>query len=94
MYLILIKKISFILFLSRFSYLISVGLENGSVEFYLWNPIDGFTKYTSIESRFCHHATVKRLSFRKTFDENGGKKQFYLASCSEDNSVRLFRVEA
>lgn len=76
------------------NYLMAFGLENGKIEFYKWNPQIGFIKYLSIENRFSHHMTVKRLSFRKNFTTKNNEREFCLASCSEDCSTRLFSIKA
>ncbi|CAF0711829.1 unnamed protein product [Brachionus calyciflorus] len=76
------------------SYLIAFGLESGNIEFYKWDPQNGFSKYLNIENRFSHHMTVKRLSFRKIYQEKNSEKEFCLASCSEDSSTRLYTISA
>ncbi len=39
-------------FTSDNSYLVSIGYENGRIEFFKWSPEKGFSKYSSIEKRF------------------------------------------
>lgn len=43
-----------------------------------------------IFTSFAHHLTIKRLSFRKKYDSDSSSTKLYLASCSDDSSVRLF----
>lgn len=47
------------------------------------------TFMTSVDSVFAHGSTVKRIRWRPLFNDDMNK---YLATCSEDFSVRIFRV--
>jgi len=71
-------------------YLLAFGLDNGKIEFFTWTPENGFIKYAEVEEKYSHHLTVTRLSFRKIFKDG----IFCLASCSNDNSARLYELEA
>jgi elongator complex protein 2 len=76
-------------------YLSAFGVERGGIHLFNWNPTtQSFNKLTTIDTKYSHHLTVKRLSFRKTKeDENNNENKFELASCSDDCSVRIFEIE-
>ena len=72
-------------------YLIAAGLETGKICFVLWDPnatTEEWKILKTLNSSDGHHKTVKRLKFRpKTVNE----KEYILASCGEDNTVKLHR---
>lgn len=76
------------------SYLIALGLDSGKIIFFKWSLENGFSEFSTVENRYSHHLTVKKLSFRKFFASKDKLKEFHLASCSEDESSRLFTLKA
>uniref|UniRef100_A0A336MNI7 Elongator complex protein 2 n=1 Tax=Culicoides sonorensis TaxID=179676 RepID=A0A336MNI7_CULSO len=67
-------------------HLIAIGFGNGVISLYNLN-LDGKWDFLErISQNSAHHLTVKRLSFRPQ------SKNIELASCSEDNFVRIMRI--
>jgi WD40 repeat protein len=71
-------------------YFLFVGLENGDIHILstsVENPLTWTTVF-QLPHNLAHDSAVKRIQIRKTESNNS----FMVASCSEDNSVRLFDV--
>ncbi|XP_053687063.1 elongator complex protein 2 [Sabethes cyaneus] len=70
--------------ISSAQYLAAIGLESGIIQLYAlkpeWNLLSVVDQFSG------HHLTVKRLSFRPT------KGVTQLASCGEDNFVRIYDI--
>ncbi|XP_055604849.1 elongator complex protein 2 [Uranotaenia lowii] len=66
-------------------WLLAIGLETGVIHLYSvqqdWKPL------TTLDRSFGHHLTVKRLAFRPRTDD-----QLQLASCGEDNFVKIYDI--
>ncbi|KAK3587822.1 hypothetical protein CHS0354_019687 [Potamilus streckersoni] len=87
------------------SYLVSIGLETGSILIYKWSPGEKWRSVGVID-KCAHHLSVKRLKFRPCFGLAGihgddikvkdnsidRKNWLQLASCGEDQSVRIFNI--
>ena len=72
-------------------YLIAAGLETGKICFVLWEPnatTEEWKILKTLSSSDGHHKTVKRLKFRP---KTNNEKEYILASCGEDNTVKLHR---
>ncbi|GAB1600873.1 elongator complex protein 2-like [Argonauta hians] len=87
-------------FISDNRYLLSAGLDNGTIELLTWSP-DHQTPWKCIKvlDTISHHLTVKRLKFSRVQnsdhqqnEEDDSKQQFLLASCGSDHSVRIFNI--
>ena len=65
-----------------------VGSEQGDIQFWsLLNAEQGnyeCNHIDSIEDKYCHGAAVRRMKF-------GGKDKNMLATCGDDNCVRIFQ---
>jgi len=79
------------------TYYMGVGLEDGSI--HLWIGIDcSWNCLLTFPLRISHTKTVKRLQWRKVSDqktsysESQSPSYLQLASCSADQSVRVFNV--
>ncbi|KAI3658621.1 hypothetical protein MP638_006403 [Amoeboaphelidium occidentale] len=71
-------------------YVLFVGLENGDIHI-LSTSVENPLRWTTVfqlPHNLAHDSAVKRIQIRKTESNNS----FMVASCSEDNSVRLFDV--
>jgi len=69
-------------------YLVAVGMDNGEVELHEWRGGAGaWSKVGGLERGLAHHATVSRLAWRP-----GQGEELMLASCSSDQSVRIYKV--
>jgi elongator complex protein 2 len=72
------------------NYLISVGLESGAICIVELKSCDGVIEVVSNEvlrDQDSHVESVKSLDWKPVNDEG-----LYLASCSEDHSVRVFKL--
>ncbi|XP_063702419.1 elongator complex protein 2 [Culicoides brevitarsis] len=68
-------------------YLIAIGFGSGVISLYNLNTQDGaWSLVHRMPQEIAHHLPVKRLSFRPASDK------IELASCSEDNSVKIFQI--
>jgi elongator complex protein 2 len=73
-------------------YIIAAGLEIGKICIILWDPTSKsqeWTLFKTLSTTEGHHKTVKRLKFRPI---NTTKNEHLLASCGEDNIVKLHRI--
>jgi len=80
---------------SQYRYVIAVGLENGLISFINADSPKTPTSWTALYNfnpLHCHADTVKKLQWRQG-EEGQKEQQIQLASCSTDNSVRLFSVQ-
>ena len=69
-----------------------IGLESGNLM--IWNLTeDGKTwnKLGQVSSFFGHSLSVKRIRFNKRFSKPN-EESYTVATCSSDQSVRIFRV--
>lgn len=69
-------------------YLVSVGTDLGKILLYNWSQSSGWTNCTVQETILCHTATIKRLRWRPC----NTRDSLYLASCSSDNSVKIYEI--
>uniref|UniRef100_A0A1I8P377 Elongator complex protein 2 n=1 Tax=Stomoxys calcitrans TaxID=35570 RepID=A0A1I8P377_STOCA len=71
------------------SYIVALGCETGHVYIYEFNG--KWNLLVAMNNSQSHHLTVKRLQFRPNASTEG-KHQFQLASCGEDNLVRIYQL--
>ncbi|XP_065839908.1 elongator complex protein 2-like [Oscarella lobularis] len=69
-------------------YTLAIGLESGQLFLYTWCKDKGFTVACEFHSSLNHSGCVKQLQWRQTNEEEDGD---LLASCSDDNAVKIFR---
>lgn len=73
-------------------YMVTVGLESGNIWFLKISLNEGNTNIEvlgKIEEFWRHSMNINRIKFRKCEDDN----EFQIASCSDDHSLRIFKVE-
>eukprot|EP01135_Chromosphaera_perkinsii_P005194 Nk52_evm12s322 gene=Nk52_evmTU12s322 len=78
-------------------YVLAVGLENGSISLFRSASATkgesmSFELWKQLDTGMCHSETVRRLQWRPVHKDSDSK-ELLLASCGNDHSVRLFRVE-
>ncbi|XP_064456155.1 elongator complex protein 2-like isoform X1 [Ornithodoros turicata] len=78
------------------SYVIAVGLDNGSIFLYQWNE-SSCTVCATLRATHAHHLTVKRLKFSPCIDlanedEINSRKIFHLASSGDDHFVCVYSI--
>lgn len=66
------------------------GLVGGDVHLRKYNLTESTFSSEVVEVTHKHHDVVRRLAFRPLF--NGNTKGIYLASCSNDNRVQIYKV--
>ncbi|XP_075166545.1 elongator complex protein 2 [Haematobia irritans] len=71
------------------SYVIALGCESGHVYIYEFNG--SWNLLVEMKASQSHHLTVKRLQFRP-IGESELTNKFHLASCGEDNLVRIYQL--
>jgi elongator complex protein 2 len=67
------------------NYLLAIGLETGYIHLYTFNG-SSCELLTSLNQSEAHHLCVNKLQFRPS------KSEFHLASCGNDNLVRIYDV--
>ncbi|KAG1652368.1 Elongator complex protein 2 [Nymphon striatum] len=83
-------------FMNDEQYLIASGCDNGSISLHSWNcGTSVWVNLTTIHYNICHNLTVKRLQFKpeNKVEVKDKNKNFYLASCGSDFSVRIFKLK-
>ena len=71
------------------SYVLAVGLESGSV--ILWKQHEEtWLKLTQIHQYLSHTLAVRRIRFNPRCSN---EKQAFLATCGNDHTVRVFKLE-
>lgn len=66
------------------------GLVGGDVHLREYNFAESVFSSEVVKVSHKHHDVVRRLAFRPMF--SGNTEGIYLASCSNDNRVQLFKV--
>ena len=66
-------------------YLVAAGLDNGNIHLLTWSRAGGWRERAVLGPATAHHSTVTRLAFRPGTNS-------LLASCSQDTSVRIYRL--
>ena len=76
-------------------HVLAVGLESGQIllHYCRLSPLE-WNLATALNPSLCHTSVVKQLSWRPPSQkkEDQPQKEHTLASCSHDNSVKLFKV--
>lgn len=72
------------------SVLIATGLVGGDVHLREYNRPEAVFSSAVVKVTHKHHDVVRRLAFRPMF--NGTAEGIYLASCSNDNRVQIYRI--
>ncbi|CAH7096630.1 elongator complex protein 2 [Phodopus roborovskii] len=81
-------------------YVVAVGLENGKICLYSWQKtnqeVNDWTRCIETTSSQSHALGIRRISW-KSCSRNAGKRQegiewLHFASCGEDHTVKIYRV--
>jgi len=81
------------------NYLIAFGLETGLIQLYSWScdqPVVSRSQWShliSLDRSAAHHLCVKRLRFQPQSSASSCHNTgLHLASCAEDNTVKIFHI--
>lgn len=73
-------------------WLVALGAESGDVQVgVLGGDGASYAALCKVDSQYCHGATVRCVRWRPSGDGDGGDSCMELASCGEDNTVRIHR---
>ncbi|MFH4974324.1 hypothetical protein AB6A40_001033 [Gnathostoma spinigerum] len=80
------------------NYVLAVGLESGHINIFSWKPGGGFSVLVSLDQSLAHSQVVRRLRFRPipgkwSAKANANPLVFELASASNDNALKVYRLE-